>query len=899
MYIYLFTYLIFPFLKLCNYISRLFTKRKDGEEDSKQPSVEDSTKTQKPDDISRSANHPRSETIADPETFINEILFVPQSDDYNTSQKVIMGPSTNKMTNVTFHDTHQGYTQEQKSDMDSLRDAPFASDATLSEFFSRPIKIRSYQWTPTADFFQTFNPWSDYWQNLRVINRITNYKLMRCKMHVKFVINGNSFYYGRLIASYNPLPVDDNLSKNRQLIEDDLILVSQRPHVYLDPTNSQGGEMMLPFFFYKNCLDIVAQDWQKMGEINIRSFGNLNHANGATEPISVNVFAWAEDVCFSIPTHAEPGSLAPQSDEYSKKPVSTVATTVSKIAGSLIGLPVIGPFAKATQIGSTAVGAIASLFGFSRPVQLDVDQFVPRTKHSLANTNVNDDVMKLTLDCKQELTLDPRTVGLGDVDEMAINYIASRESYFTSFDWTVADLSEELLFNILVDPGLHVLTNLEYFFPACTFASLPFKYWRGSMKFRFQVICSKFHKGRLKFVYDPNGNATGTAEYNTAYTQIVDISDNTDFEIECGWGQPTTYREHIALSNTAPQSGAAPLNYSANAVEYGNGTLAVYVVNELSIPNTTAVNVVRVNVFVSAGDDFELAAPTTENLSRLYLSPQSEEVETEPEELEKMDSDPLNPGVIATMANKISIADQANLIHFGERVSSLRTLMKRYTLSELITHLDQINQVIRYNIPNQPGGMPDDAVVQNTVFGTNGGTERWSYGYPTLFSYILPAYAGWRGSVRYFQDSSLSFSTQSKQYVNRFQEPIQNNILHSPLRALDSPLQNGLYYNTFAEYTGLAATQTQCGIVNGSLSYEMPYYSNLRFVPAKRRSVIPTTGNPGAVDPFQQTHVFTYECFERSGFTPTYTYVAAGEDFNLFMYLGPPVMYQVAFQPQG
>ena len=39
--------------------------------------------------------------------------------------------------------------------------------------------------------------------------------------------------------------------------------------------------------------------------------------------------------------------------------------------------------------------------------------------------------------------------------------------------------------------------------PPCAIAALPFRYWNGSMKFRFQVVCSTFHKGRLEIRFDP------------------------------------------------------------------------------------------------------------------------------------------------------------------------------------------------------------------------------------------------------------------------------------------------------------------------------------------------------------------------------------------------------------
>jgi hypothetical protein len=90
----------------------------------------------------------------------------------------------------------------------------------------------------------------------------------------------------------------------------------------------------------------------------------------------------------------------------------------------------------------------------------------------------------------------------------------------------------------------------EIAMPSLAYASMPFQFWKGTIKYRFQVCSSSFHKGRLKFVWDPFGTPTIAAEYNTAYTQIVDISEANDFTIEVGWGQTTPWRQMLNLDKT-------------------------------------------------------------------------------------------------------------------------------------------------------------------------------------------------------------------------------------------------------------------------------------------------------------------------------------------------------------
>lgn len=566
--------------------------------------------------------------------------------------------------------------------MDSQPDSTFGiadtNDANLENFFSRPIKTQSFTWPLGATFYQKFNPWTDFFENSRVINRISNYNLLRCKLKCRIVLNGNGFYYGRAIASYIPLHSYDDFTKDRAFFIQDVVAASQRPHVYLDPTNSLGGTLTLPFCWYENALRIPSQEWRDMGSVIIHGMQDLKHANGSTDAITVSVFVWAEEVSLSVPTANEPGALTPQmgqKDEYKKDgPISKPANFVAKVAGALEAVPPIAPFAKATQMAANAVAGVASIFGYSRPTILqDVEPYRPTYLGNMANTNVGDSSVKLTLDGKQELTVDPRTMGLGGMDEMTIKSIACRESYLTAFPWPKSAVAETLLWNSEVSP---VLWNElpgppdEIHMPACCFAAVPFKYWRGSMKFRFQVIASAFHKGRLKITYDPSYPLTN--EYNTNYTHIIDLAKERDFTLEIGWGHERSMVGHRNPGeDTIPWSltplGADPLNN-------GNGILSIYVVNDLTTPNSTTNNDASVNVYVSAGDNFEVFDPDSENIEDLvWFAPRTTRTQFDPQTGTKEDHTSLWSVPFAAAVSAITSLLIALTLRLHLRINQLST----------------------------------------------------------------------------------------------------------------------------------------------------------------------------------------------------------------------------------
>lgn len=855
-------------------------------------------------------------------------------------------PCSQEVENATYVDEVAGYTNTVEDIYDSVRTAATATDVPLASFLSRPVKILEFQWnigTPATGFFY---PWRLFFSNPRVANRLNNFRLLQAKLHVKFVINGTPFHYGRLITSYYPMAdYDDTI--NVTFNDADLVLHSQRMHLLLNPSENEGGEMVLPMFWWKNTINTtneaaLTSDFEKMGALLLQTMNPLAHANGGTDPVNVSVFAWAEDVRMDVPTQYPISDLSPQSretkskssgDEYAKGPVSGVASAIANFAGKLKTIPYIGPYATATQIGMQAAGKIASLFGYSRPTMLEFQQFRPIPKGNMAITNLHDDVTKMSMDAKQELTIDPRVFGgTAGGDEMEILKIAQVESYLTQFPWNNGTAQEARLFACMVDPSLGVLSSVPSGFiamPAITFASTPFKYWRGSIKFRFQVVCSRYHKGRLKIVYDPVSSPL-TAEYNTAFTTIVDISDTTDFEIVCGWGQANTYREvhPLALINPPFAVAGAPFFYESDSDAFGNGAISVYCVNDITSPAPDTN--VSVNVYVSAGDDFEVAVPDSTYVSRLRLQndvtvdpydvggarelPQIEELEPMKPQSSETETpatssvtDPTNAPVVSTDSNILPITDAANLVHFGESIRSMRQLIKRYCLHEHIPFpvagIPKFSQFQRSALPFVPGytSSGDQSAIQVPIGVTiPAGTAGYAYGNMTFLRYVTLGYAGWRGGVRYTVDFSnapccILGSVRATRYTSCIPENYSvDKLVQSTPAGRAQTIRNNKQ-STGGEGIVLCAPR-----VNPVTSFEIPFYSEYRFMPPRTLDYFggddPSSGKqlPQPCWKLITNTARTDASTQQADALTTGTidvYVAAAEDFNVGWYQGPPLFW--------
>jgi hypothetical protein len=573
---------------------------------------------------------------------------------------------------------------------------------------------------------------------------------------------------------------------------------------------------------------------------------------------------------------------------------------------------------KATQMAAGATAAIARLFGYSRPVMIETGvPYIPTPVGNLANANVKDTSTKLTLDIKQELTVDPRTMGLGAVDEMTITSISQRESWLTKFGWETADPTETLLWNTEVNPVTWTENGDELHLPACAFATIPFRWWRGTMKYRFQVVASSFHKGRLRISYDPNFQETD--EYNTNYTYIIDLAKERDFTVDVGWGATTAFLRHLT-------PGLDDVNYSDGALTlsplgFRNGTLSVYVVNELTVPNSTINNNIEINVFISTGDDFEVASPNSadmrsysyfpvamaqaatpvaremtveeyvkQQLPKRKLDSQAGEEYNQPDaDLTQNEVEPMKLDASESMAVKISPTDKSGCVFFGDPVSSFRQCLKRYNLHSVVglsgnDYRFFIN--VNSDFPYYRGYAP--SAVNETTLPALG--TAYNFCTMTLLNYLTPAFTARRGGLRWKYARIAGDLDGSTPIVVSRADSETSGYSIAEVTANDGgevngmALQGQLFYNH--DWDGGFVTMSD---QNPVVEFEVPFYNTFRFATAKNADVTAPTADFGSFHRY-----CSLWSKSASDVSTVMRHVSVGEDFVLAFFTGAPVLY---YQP--
>lgn len=786
-------------------------------------------------------------------------------------------------------------------------------NSDLGQFMSRPVRIHTFDWSIGSSFDFELDPWTLFFSDAQVLARLNNYALLRCTLKVKILLNSTPFHYGLGQMSYAPWEDYDQTSDGART----LTIVSQRPKVFLNPSTNEGAEMSLPFFHVENYIDVTTDvGFSEMGRCAFNSYGTLRHSNGGTGDISMTVMAWAEDVELCVPTTSgamvaaqvlNAGFSAPtvvnQASEYQGNGViSTPATAVANAAGMLTSVPGIAPFAMATQLGASAIASIAKIFGFSRPAILEKTLFYkPKFCSSLAATDLPETVCKLTYDSKQEITIDPRTVGLVDKDEMSILSIAQRESFLATFDWDPTNSVDRLLFSSQVAPMLEpIVLGGTFFDPtAMSFASWPFKFWAGSIKFRFKFITSGFHHGRVRISYIPTGKAQNTnTAFNTVYTEVVDIGDNSDFSMTINWADPDVYKKvHWDMAGTHHVSGTTGQALEVDKV-YDNGVITVRVLSALTAPSSNAS--IECNVFVSAGDDFELCEPVDDALEVMsYNSVSNQMAEGDDSTVTASDSIPVTEAGAYGQADTnhlfghhSSVSDMKSQVFFGEKVVSFRTLLRRYNkytshmYGVASDHTTDTTFADRLNVPSYPIQRGFSLQSPHSTFAEH----NVMYAHMTLLQYLAPAYVGYRGSLRSkFRDMSARV-----EHITASRGSRDSGTTRVPLMVprvvgnVNGNPSTAAFSNESAGNALLSGGLAHPSKVQPILEVEWPFMSGKRF--AFARGIHQSLGwTRDRSDENRKVIDVVYNSIADTAVNGVLEeFIAVGEDFTLFFFLNAP-----------
>jgi hypothetical protein len=603
--------------------------------------------------------------------------------------------------------------------------------------------------------------------------------------------------------------------------------------------------------------------------------------------VSVVVYAWAEDVKLSGPSVG----LATQADEYATGPVSSPATTLATAASYFENIPVIGRFATATRLGAGTVANIASLFGFTNvPVIDNTQPFRSEAFPKMASSEIGFPVEKLTLDPKNELSIDPTIVGLPPDDELVLANLVQRESYLTSLYWQTSSSVDTILFTARVQPGLYGVDTMsaadKYYLTPMAWLGALFEHWRGDVIFTFRVVASAFHKGRLRISFDPSGSSTNNAivdanTSNVIFTEVLDLGESNEVSFRVPYQQATSFLVSNPLVTTPTFSTSPAPTY--NHASSDNGTLTVRIQTVLTAPVVSSA--VRILVFVKGASNLEFANPRNpQNFTPWAV--QSDAFTTD------------------TLGSAPVDESKKYLVNFGESVKSLRQVLRRQTLvSTSYQWLGTNNELVQFRkqfmkVPGYYGYDPHGLHIATGLV-TTGANFGFNYNHVTPLAWIMPAFIGYRGSTiwSFNTDTSRPVSSVRVFRINNDPGNAQAAETMVPSTGIVSPTTgaraNLMLTNAGGGGQALTNQYTQAGI-----NVLCPMFGRHRFqMTSPSYTTWPTSSDSSAFDSFMYEATFDTKNNPDYKLCRLWSYVGIGTDFNLHFFLNVPTLWSYASVP--
>ncbi len=792
------------------------------------------------------------------------------------------GPITmsDKLENLT--DIVGDEPDEKEAGLNSMKEGP-GTLLPIDEFWMRPVELTAFSIAPGAKVNTGIKVWNLYTMDPSVRAKLRNYSYLRGKLKVRISVSGTPFHYASLLVSYQPYATRNrNISAHETALGFQAVawrplflnyLSQARGATTIDVKSNKPIDITCPFISTKPMhrlrnesaavlSDVTPfDDLENAGLLYIYSINALACASATPSNVYVQVVAWMEDVELGAPTATQMAITTESGafDEFKAGPVENFASNAKEIADALVGVPAIGSLAKASSIVLGGVKGLAAHYGWSRPVKIDDVEWVHNQPFTNGAQAIGNSVAKrITMDPRQELTIDP-SVTADEKDEMSIEYIAGILSYLTTFSWL--DTSPPLataLWKSKVTPCLdttHVGATQGVFFQptAMSYVARMFYYWRGDITFTFQIVASAYHRGKIAVIYDTNifQFALIDANYSTnkQFMKVVDIQQTQQFEVCVRWAYPRMYARVTGQGDTRDNWQSFTTN---NSYEFCNGFIAVVPFTKLQSPDNSDI---EINVFVKA-ENLELQQLGSDlPVKRLIVSESGDFLSG------------VKADCVALNESKQSNKDITHY-HFGEKVVSLRSVLKRFVTHYISNTL--ANPAVDGNtfhaigvIMPEPQPLYGPAVAGLLL---------------THFGYLRYAYLGMRGSIRK--------RVRVKTISNGVTDQIKTFITLRPPENTNARLEE---WSTSEGAMLLRGTVSFMTHINSGIEFELPFYSNNLFVFSFADDMVGSNGTNDMETNWTRRYDFVQDAQSNGSAKNEYHEESAiGEDFGFLRFSGAP-----------
>jgi len=539
----------------------------------------------------------------------------------------------------------------------------------------------------------------------------------RGELVLRLQVNANRFQQGRYILYYLPGVYSGVYNETFYAKAGNLTVLTQLPHVEIDLNCDTEAILRVPYSTWVTHFPLNSASDQKpyaTGVVGIRPYSALV-SSGGSSTAEFTLWTYFENVEFVSPALAVAEMNIERSKpavDYERKsagvsPLSSAAIKVSKTSKVLEKVPVLGHFAGMVGWASDIVANVASIWGYSNPIDLSPVHRMVQTIFPYANNiDAVDSSMPMAYYSRNEVETLP-SIGHTGLDETSISYLVGIPSFYKKITITTSDDFNTLLWSQALSPDAFYqsLTDGSVSYRAYTplgYLSNFFTYYRGSIGFKLKFVKTEFHSARLVLSFNPSQTSNPLWDVTDTpyiFREIIDLRYGNEFTFVIPYTSLKPYRNN----------------------NDGYGAVKLHVLNELKAPANVSTSIdLLIEPF--AASDFEFAMPKSPNFKILATSAVSQ-----------MNSCTINSTNIGgSYDNEDSLTYSRACI--GEKILSLNAMLKH---SSFMVG-DFTNTTQKYIVP--------DAIFWSK---SNGSTVAGPYLSPDLYSFFTSMFAYQRGSLRF------------------------------------------------------------------------------------------------------------------------------------------------------
>jgi len=405
------------------------------------------------------------------------------------------------------------------------------------------------------------------------------------------------------------------------------------PHVRLNLADQTMVELKVPFLYTAEYMQVTENTTTPFsgdyGQLAIVSVLPSLSVSGIS-PATYDLYCYMTDIELFGVDVINPQNITLQSGDtlsselrstrVISKTLDSASTALSFVARNI---PALSSLAGPAHWATSVAAGVARYFGYSRPLNQDSASKVFRTNFA-ADCHVDQPMTGEALGLFQgNTTVIDTSLGATDVDEMALAFISQQWSQVCRGSIATGNAHGATLYAAPLSPSVmwfrapasSPFCNVRFpsnsaglisnsgnsFMPSSLmYISSVFRYWRGSIKFRFTFAKTKLHGGRLMVTYNPDliwqpeinnfgGTVSGPETVSSlrqpyGNTMIIDLKDDNVFEFTCN------YQSHVPWTSFASSIGG----------------ITMVVLDPLQVTGTVS-STIPFLVEVCGGPDYELS----------------------------------------------------------------------------------------------------------------------------------------------------------------------------------------------------------------------------------------------------------------------------------------------------